>query len=123
MFCKRCTKELIGKQISYCSGNCSKLHLKSLYKKRNLAKLRIYNRARRLAVKSAGATFINSEKMPKIREQLGGVCERCGRTEKLEIHHMKPLENGGSNQVPNLVLFCHSCHAVWHQKLKGFWLT
>ena len=35
MECKKCSKKLSGKQQSYCSKRCSKLHLKQLYKKRN----------------------------------------------------------------------------------------
>ena len=44
MFCKRCDKKLTGRQISYCSEHCSKLHLKSLYRKRNREKIKKYNR-------------------------------------------------------------------------------
>ena len=42
--CKKCGNELHGKQESYCSQRCSKLHLKSLYKKRNRERLNEYNR-------------------------------------------------------------------------------
>lgn len=34
MKCKKCSTILTGKQTSYCSRNCSKLHLKSLWQKR-----------------------------------------------------------------------------------------
>ena len=44
MLCKRCQKELSGLQKSYCSIHCSKLHLKSLYRKRNRTKVSEYNR-------------------------------------------------------------------------------
>ena len=47
--CKKCGNELHGKQESYCSQRCSKLHLKSLYKKRNRARLAAYNRQWRKA--------------------------------------------------------------------------
>jgi hypothetical protein len=42
--CKKCGGELKGKQMSYCSLRCSKLHLKALYRKRNGKKIYEYNK-------------------------------------------------------------------------------
>jgi hypothetical protein len=33
----------------------------------------------------------------------------------LEVHHIKPREQGGTNSVWNLIVLCHSCHG-WAQK-------
>jgi len=39
----------------------------------------------------------------------------CGRTRFLEVHHIKPRIQGGSNQVENLVTLCASRHRLWHE--------
>ena len=57
----------------------------------------------------------------KARERLGNICMRCGATEGLHVHHIKPSTNGGSNEANNLILFCRKCHAFWHEKLGDFW--
>ena len=59
--CKRCGSELRGKQISYCTQRCSKLHLKKLYKKRNRDKINDYNRRRRAAKPSSFRRTIGSK--------------------------------------------------------------
>lgn len=52
-----------------------------------------------------------------------GTCEACGepapfRTalglEYLEVHHMKPLAEGGSDRVQNAVALCPNCHRAMH---------
>jgi 5-methylcytosine-specific restriction endonuclease McrA len=40
----------------------------------------------------------------------------CGRTRFLEVHHIKPRSQGGSNQAENLVTLCASCHRLWHER-------
>ncbi|MCK9996906.1 MAG: HNH endonuclease, partial [Candidatus Krumholzibacteria bacterium] len=40
----------------------------------------------------------------------------CHRTRFLEIHHIKPRSQGGSNQAENLVTLCASCHRLWHER-------
>ena len=45
-------------------------------------------------------------------------CEICRRYGKLvravEVHHIKPLAEGGSNNFSNLISLCHRCHARIH---------
>ena len=40
----------------------------------------------------------------------GKVCEKCGSNLKLQIHHKKPLKDGGTNDSSNLMLLCFDCH-------------
>ena len=40
----------------------------------------------------------------------------CGRTRFLEVHHVKPRNQGGSNNAENLTTLCASCHRLWHEK-------
>ena len=46
------------------------------------------------------------------------LCERCkkaGRyTLAVEIHHIKPLAEGGTHDLSNLMALCRSCHAQVH---------
>lgn len=116
MNCKRCGNLLSGKQLSYCSLRCSKLHLKSLYRKRNRERLRVYNRK----FKALGLPPIGNPK--KYIQQLGGKCERCGEFQNLQVHHIRPLRFGGSNQLRNLMILCIDCHRKWHRFLTAdFW--
>ena len=39
------------------------------------------------------------------------ICHRCGATNELEIHHMIPIDIGGTNDTGNLIILCHKCHA------------
>jgi len=43
----------------------------------------------------------------------------CGRTGFLEIHHLRPKANRGTNHPENLVTLCSSCHQLWHKNGWG----
>ena len=43
----------------------------------------------------------------------------CTNTRFLEIHHIKPLQNGGTNDLENLVTLCSSCHRLRHRDSIG----
>jgi 5-methylcytosine-specific restriction protein A len=36
----------------------------------------------------------------------------------LQVHHIKPLSHGGTNDMDNLILLCHYCHTQEHKRLK-----
>jgi len=56
------------------------------------------------------------------------LCARCAKDEKVtpaeEVHHIKPLANGGTNDEDNLMSLCKSCHSLitavtgdrWHNR-------
>ena len=53
----------------------------------------------------------------------GGMCECCGRAAPfltsggvpfLEVHHVKPLAEGGPDTVDNAVAVCPNCHRACH---------
>ena len=52
-------------------------------------------------------------------------CEEClkeGRLTKTEqIHHIKPLAEGGTHDRDNLMALCTSCHAKIHAKRGDRW--
>jgi 5-methylcytosine-specific restriction enzyme A len=58
-----------------------------------------------------------------ILEQANGLCEGCGMSAPfflddgspfLEVHHVRQLANGGSDQVTNAVALCPNCHRRSH---------
>ena len=44
------------------------------------------------------------------------LCEQCRKIDKItparEVHHIKPLSKGGSNDPDNLMSLCTSCHST-----------
>jgi hypothetical protein len=50
------------------------------------------------------------------RDKHGCQAPGCGRTRFLEVHHIKPRGQGGSNKAENLMTLCASCHRLWHEK-------
>lgn len=49
-------------------------------------------------------------------------CERCyaeGRlVQATEVHHIKPVSEGGTNAYSNLRSLCHSCHEKTHTEME-----
>ena len=43
---------------------------------------------------------------------LGDVCETCGATEGLDLHHID--NNPANNKPSNRMTLCDSCHTKWH---------
>ncbi len=57
----------------------------------------------------------------KIYQESGMACSRCGEEDvaTFEIHHIKPISEGGKNEESNLILFCSNCHSkVTHGEIK-----
>lgn len=52
-------------------------------------------------------------------------CEECLKQGILvpveEVHHKKPLAEGGTHQMTNLISLCKSCHAKIHAKRGDRW--
>lgn len=42
-------------------------------------------------------------------------CQKCGRTIGLEVHHIKPHSQGGSDDLDNLEVLCGICHNDIHK--------
>lgn len=57
----------------------------------------------------------------KIYQESGMVCPMCGEEDvaTFEIHHIKPISEGGETEERNLILLCSSCHSkVTHGGIK-----
>nr|DAD64642.1 MAG TPA: HNH endonuclease [Caudoviricetes sp.] len=52
-------------------------------------------------------------------------CEECFKKGMMvpveEVHHIKPLSEGGSHSKDNLISLCKSCHARIHAKRGDRW--
>ena len=57
---------------------------------------------------SGGMAFSKLKK--KIIAERGAQCQRCHGTDSIELHHIKHVANGGSDDPGNLQLLCHNCH-------------
>ena len=42
-------------------------------------------------------------------------CRKCGKPGRLEVHHVRPIEQGGGNDRRNLTTLCRDCHIRTHQ--------
>jgi len=42
-----------------------------------------------------------------------GACQKCGRRDHLNIHHIQAVMDGGSDDDSNLVTVCIPCHREW----------
>lgn len=52
-----------------------------------------------------------------IKDSKGNVC-RCNSTNRLQVHHRKPLSKGGKTTALNLITLCERCHEARHTHMK-----
>jgi len=43
------------------------------------------------------------------------VCQNCGSSKNLTVHHIIPKCRGGSNTPENCILLCRDCHRALHE--------
>lgn len=115
MVCMRCGNKLSGKQLRWCSLRCSKLGLKSLYRKRNTARLNSYRNDWRRA-KNGGNRPITHPAKKRASE-----CFNCHALEDLQVAHIKPIGLGGTHK--NIITLCRKCHHEFDKRLTGFWVV
>lgn len=46
-------------------------------------------------------------------------CEKCGDTERLEVHHLTYDRFGGDELLTDLQVLCHPCHETVHGRKFG----
>ena len=54
--------------------------------------------------------------MQEARKHIGDVCEACGQTTNLTVHHVDQMTN--NNSTVNIQTLCLPCHYFWHQLAK-----
>lgn len=53
-------------------------------------------------------------------DQQGRKCCNCKATDtRLDVHHIVPIGNGGSNRLTNLAVLCFDCHKLCHPWMKS----
>lgn len=55
-----------------------------------------------------------SETREKVFEIYGRKCFLCGSTEEINVHHKIPRNQGGTNDITNLLPLCRNCHQDYH---------
>jgi len=50
-------------------------------------------------------------------KKYGNKCELCGYSLSIDIHHIKPKNEGGSHEISNLMVLCPNCHALITRKI------
>jgi 5-methylcytosine-specific restriction endonuclease McrA len=127
MKCTICNNQLNGKQKLYCSDICQKKAWKVNNRNKYLEGKKIYRLKNKNAILEYKRVY-NSKGIRPLTKKIKNIvievnnrnCFRCGSVERLEVHHIKELRNGGTNKLGNLLVFCKPCHALWHKKMKGF---
>jgi 5-methylcytosine-specific restriction endonuclease McrA len=46
-------------------------------------------------------------------------CQRCGRAENLEVHHIRSRSKLGDDTCENLITLCADCHRAAHVSQRG----
>lgn len=64
-------------------------------------------------------TTLSQRRREQVLSADGHECIRCGVVENLEIHHIIPHKQGGTDTRENLATLCHSCHAEAHEGAWG----
>ena len=64
-------------------------------------------------------TSMNRSAWARIRRNIldrdGYRCRKCGKSGVLEVHHVKALDDGGTNELGNLLTLCRGCHIHEHR--------
>ena len=50
----------------------------------------------------------------KVLERDGWKCQRCGRQDQLQIHHIVRRSQSGPDYEQNLIVLCAGCHRTLH---------
>lgn len=45
----------------------------------------------------------------------GGVCQKCGGDDELNLHHVLPITQGGQHTPQNVLVLCRPCHLAEHR--------
>jgi 5-methylcytosine-specific restriction endonuclease McrA len=52
----------------------------------------------------------------RIKQRDGHRCQRCGLTEKLRVHHVRQVADGGGHGRSNLLTLCDDRHRAEHRR-------
>jgi len=103
----------------YCSFRCNKNFWNKEYRKNNKDKVNAYNRKYK---SQCSRRPLNKKRRSVIISENDNKCARCNSTDNLNVHHIKPLNRGGTHELNNLLVLCFTCHMEWEKRFKNFWL-
>ena len=67
---------------------------------------------------------LTKETRREIYRRDGWRCALCDSTDGLQIHHVVPRGEGGSDFPENLIALCWRCHAIAHgMRMPELWWT
>jgi len=52
-----------------------------------------------------------------VKARDGHRCTQCGSTNRIQAHHIVPVEDGGPHTAANMRTLCHKCHLAEHRRL------
>lgn len=64
--------------------------------------------------KPSSSVKIQISDFQKMRNLKHKVCSVCGSKRNVQVHHILPVQNGGSNNYDNLKCLCEECHELEH---------
>jgi len=65
-----------------------------------------------------GLRKIAKKHRPELFRRQNGLCAKCGQGRLLTIHHRITISDGGTSDIENLELICHSCHVGIHKSFE-----
>ena len=73
---------------------------------------------------------LSNKEQARFIRMVGSRCENpnCRNTYPLEVHHIQPRSEGGSNKYRNLIVLCKNCHGIaqkgiWSKELLKEWIS
>jgi len=114
--CAVCGNCLEESQQEYCSDKCQ---VQAMSKPKMIASSPLH-----FAIEwSPEARTMTPQLRATALETKGNKCLRCGTTDNIEVHHIRPLCCNGDSDISNLMLLCQTCHDLWHKVFPDelFW--
>jgi len=102
VICKRCKKEFKQNRATqiYCSRDCQK---KAHVKRNHKGKVRKNKYCNTASYRNIILSHFSFQ------------CDKCGKMDDLQLHHIIPRYLGGKDILSNITCLCIDCHALVHE--------
>lgn len=113
--CKKEFKDKGWKKRKFCSYKCSKIEKNNPNFNKKTWNY-IDGRSKLITTARYGDDWDDIRYMVYRRDNF--TCQECKKNNlKLDVHHIVPYLDGGSNEINNLISLCKSCHRILEAKL------